>query len=214
MKKNHKIIASVIAIIALFAIGATLFKKQQAQKLGFLANENHKLFVPDHAPKMGAENPKVYLVEFLDPECESCRAFSPYVKELMRKYADQVQLVIRYAAFHKNSKYAISILEAARKQGLYFETLEVLFKSQPAWGNHHNPRPDLIWNFLTALDLDLDKIKQDMHDPAIKEIIEQDTKDGKTLSIRGTPSFFINGKPLEQFSYQQLELQIRQELEK
>ncbi|POB14770.1 disulfide bond formation protein DsbA [Halobacteriovorax sp. DA5] len=163
---------------------------------------------------MGPDNAKVVLVEFLDPECESCRAFSPYVKEIMNKYEGKVKLVVRYAAFHKNSAYAISILEAARKQGKYWETLDLLFKSQPAWGNHHNPRPDLIWNYLTTLDLDIDKIKSDMHDPKFMEWIRQDAEDGKALGVRGTPTFFINGKPLERFSYQQLELQIREELNK
>ncbi len=214
MQKSHKIIAAIVTVIAVFAISATFYKKQQAAKLGFMANENHKLFVRDYSPSVGPDDAKVVLVEFLDPECESCRAFAPYVKEIVEKYEGKIKLVVRYAAFHKNSAYAISILEAARKQGQYWQTLDLLFKSQPAWGNHHNPRPDLIWNYLTTLDLDIDQIKKDMHDPKFMEWIKQDAEDGKTLGVRGTPTFFINGKPLERFSYQQLELQIREELEK
>lgn len=214
MQKTHKIIIATISIIALFAIGSMLYKKQQQNRLGFLANENHKLFVRDYSPTIGPDDAKVILVEFLDPECESCRAFSPYVKELMKKYEGKIKLVVRYAAFHKNSRYAISIIEAARKQGKFYETLNVLFQNQPVWGNHHNPRPDLIWNFLPLIGLDLEKIKSDMHDPKIAEMIEQDAKDGVQLGVRGTPTFFINGKPLESFSYMQLELQIREELQK
>jgi protein-disulfide isomerase len=38
-----------------------------------------------------------------------------------------------------------------------------------------------------------------MQDPAIDKIIEQDAKDLKELKVRGTPSFFVNGQPLEKF---------------
>ncbi|RZF20468.1 disulfide bond formation protein DsbA [Halobacteriovorax vibrionivorans] len=164
---------------------------------------------------MGPEDAPVTIVEFLDPECESCRAFYPYVKNVMAKYEGQVRLVVRYAAFHKNSSYAIAILEATRKQDKYWETLGVLFKSQPAWGNHHNPRPDLIWNYLPTIEgLDIEKVKEDMHDPKFMEIVKKDMEDGKKLGVRGTPTFFINGKPLKNFSYNQLELQVKEELEK
>lgn len=215
MNKNYKIISAVIAIIAVFAIASIVYKKQQSTKLGMQANENYKLFVPDHAPAMGPEDAPVTIVEFLDPECESCRAFYPYVKDVMEKYKGQVRLVVRYAAFHKNSTYAISILEATRKQNLYWETLGVLFKSQPAWGNHHNPRPDLIWSYLpTVKGLDIEKVKTDMHDPSFIEIVKKDMEDGKNLGVRGTPTFYINGQPLKSFNYGQLELQVREELEK
>ena len=38
-----------------------------------------------------------------------------------------------------------------------------------------------------------------MQDPKIDKLIEQDAKDMKTLKVRGTPTFFVNGKPLAQF---------------
>ena len=69
--------------------------------------------------------------EFLDPECESCRMFAPKVKKLVEMYHGQVKLVIRYAAFHKNSKHAIRVLEATRKQNKYKESLNLLFDYQP-----------------------------------------------------------------------------------
>ncbi|MBH49104.1 MAG: disulfide bond formation protein DsbA [Halobacteriovorax sp.] len=166
----------------------------------------------DYSPTLGPDDAKVTLVEFLDPECESCRAFYPFVKELMAKYPNDIRLVVRYAPFHGNSKFAIKILEAARKQNKYWEALGVLFYFQPQWGDHHNPQPELIWNYLPQAGIDVEQIKKDMDDPKFVEIIEQDVSDVKDLGVRATPSFFVNGKPLTEFGFNQLQALIESEL--
>lgn len=208
------IITTIVAIVVGFVGAVTIFKQSQEKQRGFLAAENAEVFVRDYSPVYGNEDAQVYVTEFLDPECESCRAFYPYVKELLASYGGKVKLVVRYVPYHGNSKLVIKILEAARKQNKYWETLELLFNYQPHWGNHHNPRPDLIWTFLQELDLDIDKLKKDMQDPAIDKIIAQDSADAETLNVRGTPTFFVNGKEPSNFGMQYLKELIDEELGK
>jgi protein-disulfide isomerase len=43
-----------------------------------------------------------------------------------------------------------------------------------------------------------------MNDPQITKNLDQDIIDGRDLQVRYTPSFFINGKPLEDFGAEQL----------
>jgi protein-disulfide isomerase len=117
----------------------------------------------------------------------------------MQEYQGKIQLVLRYAAFHGDSIFAIKILEAARKQNRYWEVLEVLYEHQPEWGSHHNPQPDLVWNYLAQAGVDVQKLQADLNHPETQRIIEQDTKDGQKLNVRMTPSFFINGKALQNF---------------
>lgn len=214
--KNKIIIitVAVVVLIAGFLAATKLYKSQESERVSGIAQENFEKLVPEYAPKLGPSNPDVYLVEFLDPECESCRQFYPYVKMILEENPGRVQLVVRYAPFHPNSRYAIKILEAARKQGKYWETLEVIFQHQPEWGSHHNPRPELIWNYLPQVGLDLEKVQADMKDPAIEEMIEKEVKDLTDLGVRGTPQFFVNGKPLETFGLEPLRELIRSELEK
>lgn len=214
--KNKIIIVSIafLILIAGFFAATKMYKSGESERLGFMAKEDFSKFVPDYAPKLGPSNPEVYLVEFLDPECESCRQFYPYVKMIMQEHEGKIQLVVRYAPFHPNSKYAIKILEAARKQGKYWETLEVLFRHQPEWGSHHNPRPELIWNYLPQLGLDLEKLRDDMKDPAIEAMIEKEVQDLKDLGVRGTPQFYVNGRPLETFGLEPLKDLIQSELNK
>lgn len=199
-KKSILIIfASAVLMGGLFFAASHLYKKEEVERIGFRAKENYKTLVPDYAIRKGNPEAKVVLVEFFDPECESCREFQPYLHSIMNDYEGKIQLVMRYAAFHGNSIFAIKILEAARKQDKYWEALEIMFQHQPEWGSHHNPQPELIWNFLPRLGIDIERIKNEMDDPEIQKIIEQDTKDGQLLEVRGTPSFFVNGKPVEPF---------------
>ena len=182
--------------LGLFIIGKNYYHNSQDNEISNL--------VRSHSPKLGASNPKVILVEFFDPECESCRAFYPIVKDLMEEFKDDVQLVLRYMPFHGNSKEAIAALEASKKQGLYWKSLELLYRTQPMWGSHHHPQIELIYNYLPTIGINVDQLKKDMKSPTIKEIIETDYADGKILEVRATPTFFINGKKLVDFSVQGL----------
>jgi protein-disulfide isomerase len=198
-KKIGLIVVSLIIIIAGFVAGSHFYKSAEKERLGFLAQENAKLYYPDYAAVYGAEDAKVVVTEFLDPECESCRMFYPKVKQALQMYSGKVKLVVRYAAFHRNSVHAIQVLEATKKQGKYWEAMDLMFKYQPLWANHHNPQPKKVFEFLPEVGINIDQLKEDMKDPEIMNIIEQDAKDLKTLNVRGTPTFFVNGKPLEQF---------------
>jgi len=212
MKKQHLVILSGVILVLLFVLGSFIYKNQQAKKLGFLSQEHAEVFVRGHSQTLGNDAAKVYLVEFMDPACETCSAFSPFVKKLMEENPDKIKLVLRYAPFHDGADYFVRILEAAKKQGKYWETLDVMYRSQPYWASHHNPQPELIWQFLPSAGLDLGKLSKDMSDPAIDEIIRQDLADAKTLNVTKTPGFFVNGKPLVVFGYQQLQQLLESEI--
>ena len=211
--KTHVIFGlSVIVLIIAFMIGSSYYKGKQAEKIGFLAEENAELFVRDHSPTLGSDDAKVYLIEFMDPACETCAAFSPLVKNLVVNNQGKIKLVLRYAPFHDGADYFVKILEAARKQEKYWETLNVMYKSQPYWASHHNPQPQKIWQFLPQAGVDVERIRKDMADPAISSMIDQDLADAKTLNVRKTPGFFVNGKPLQTFGSKQLLQLVQSEL--
>ena len=200
--KNKSVLIIAISLVlmaSLFFLATHLYQSEQVKSLGFQEREDFKVLVPDYAVRKGSLSAKVVVVEFFDPQCESCREFYPEMDSIMNDYQGKIQLVLRYAAFHGDSIFAIKILEAARKQNRYWEVLEVLYEHQPEWGNHHNPQPDLVWKYLPQVNLDLEKLKADLNNPETQRIIEQDTKDGQKLGVRMTPSFFINGKPLQDF---------------
>ncbi len=214
---NSKKTLAILSVLILglgFTLAVMMYKKSQKTETAEMAQTHSDVFVRDYAMTQGPDDAKVVLVEFMDPECESCKEFSPYVKMIMSEFDGKVKLVIRYALFHPNAMMMAKILEASRRQNKYWEVLEVLFKYQPQWGSHHEPKPELVWGFLSEAGVNIDQIKTDMNDPVIQANIDQDQADVAKLGIRYTPTFYVNGKPLEDFGVEQLKTMIRTEIDK
>lgn len=213
--KNKKVLVgvSIFFLGVCFVFAGWYFRQNRSQELSFLAKTDFKSFVPDHSARIGNPDAPVFLTEFLDPECETCRDFYPYVEDILKEMDGKVQLVVRYAPFHGNSEFAVKIVEASRKQGKFKETLEVLFKYQPEWGSHHHPQPELIWKYLPEAGVNVDQIKKDMEDPQIMANLGKDIEDGKKLGVKYTPTYFINGKELKDFGLDQLREALMLEVE-
>lgn len=203
---------SVVVMIIAFVVGSSYYKGKQSEKVGFLAQENAELFIRDHSQTLGSDDAKVYLIEFMDPACETCAAFFPFVKQIMDANPGRIKLVLRYAPFHDGADYFVKIIEAAKKQGKYWETLDTMYKTQRLWTRHHKAIPEKIWPILTQVGVDVERIRKDMNDPAIVKLIDQDLADAKVLNVRKTPGYFVNGKPLQTFGSRQLLQLVQSEL--
>ena len=211
--KTHIIFGlTVLVLIIAFMFGSSYYKGKQAEKIGFMAQENASIFIRDHSQMFGSDDAKVYLIEFMDPACETCAAFSPFIKQIIDANPGKIKHVIRYAPFHHGADNFVKILEAAKKQGKYWETLDVMYKSQRYWASHSNPQPQKIWQFIPQAGVNVEQIRRDMNDPAIAKLIDQDLADAKTLNVRKTPGFFVNGKPLQTFGSRQLLQLVQDEL--
>lgn len=141
---------------------------------------------------------KAQLVEFLDFECESCRAAEPLVQELKQEYGDRITFVHRYFPLpgHANSGPAALAVEAAARQGKYEQMAAKLFESQPQWGEKRDSQATLFRTYAEELGLDISQYDETIADEATKERILQDVADGKALGVTGTPTFFLNGQKL------------------
>jgi protein-disulfide isomerase len=212
MKKSHIVILSGIALTMVFVLGSFMVKDRQRETLGSLVQKNTEALIRDHSQILGNAAAKITITEFMDPGCETCRAFDPFIKQMMASYSGKIKLVIRYAPLHHGADYMCAVLEAARRQGKYWETLQVMYDTQPTWASHHDPQPQKIWQFLPRIGLDLTRLKKDMSDPAIAQLIAQDMSDARTLQVTKTPGFFVNGKPLVTFGYEQMQALIEGEL--
>jgi protein-disulfide isomerase len=202
---------TVLAIAAL-AFGLFVYQsKSDVDRTETTSNAGN--LVRFHSPTMGPVDAKVVIVEFLDPSCEACRAFHPIVKSLMRDNEGKVRLVVRYAPFHRGSDVVVKILEAAKKQGLFWQTLDAVFESQPVWADHHNPQVLRVWDFVGAVGLDVAEARREAESPAFAEILKTDTADLLALKVERTPTFFINGKPLPAVSEAALRAAVNKEIE-
>jgi protein-disulfide isomerase len=212
MKKFALVATAIVLLLSIFAVATHLYNKQQADEASAKARQHDSVLERDYSPTMGDENAKVTIVEFFDPACETCRDFSPFLKQLMENNPGKIRLVMRYLPLHQGADEVVKILEAAHLQDRYWETLEDTYATQSKWTAHHVAYPETLWEILTYTELDIEKAKQDASSPAVAQRIQQDIADARQLEVRKTPGFFVNGKPLISFGYRQLQDLVESEI--
>ncbi|MDD1478681.1 DsbA family protein [Arthrobacter sp. H16F315] len=163
---------------------------QPAADAQLVREDSHRVTTP------AAE--KAQLVEFLDFECESCRAAQPLVEELKNEFGDRITFVNRYFPLpgHRNSGTAALAVEAAAQQGKYEQMYTKMFDTQPQWGERQDSQAPLFRTFAQELGLDLAKYDAAVADEKTIDRIRKDVADGKALGVTGTPTFFLNGQKL------------------
>ncbi len=229
MKKEVKLLGVIAVLIIIGAVVGANYYRKSVQNVRVTGNTNtgggkpsinpETLVRPD-SPTLGAADAPVTLVEFLDPECESCAAFAPAVKRIMAQYDGKIRLVVRYMPLHPNSLRAATLLEAAGEQGKYWEAMDYLFQKQPEWGTKHGPPtaappPDinvLFDKYAKDLGLDVEKVNSAVKENRFQAKLQRDLTDGRNLGVRQTPTFFVNGRRLVRFSEADLRALIEDEL--
>jgi len=215
MTRKTLLWSSVTLLLAAFVLGALVFHSQPEEKPAARAERppppdrpvvtDSTALVRFHSPSFGDPGAKVHIVEFFDPACETCRAFYPFVKDLMDRNPGRIRLSLRYTPFHKGSDEVVRMLEGARRQGKYREALEALLAAQAQWTISHVARPELAWPVLERAGLEMARLKADMQSPDIDQVIRQDMQDAVKLNVTKTPEFFVNGRPLPRFGYEELQ---------
>jgi protein-disulfide isomerase len=202
MSQRLLLVVSAAVLVGAFIVGAKFYNQNtEAPKMSESQKER---LVPAHAQTLGNPDANVVLVEFFDPACATCAQFSPLTKELVRKHDGQLKLVLRYAPFHENSKAVVAMLEASKAQGKFWEALTVLFEYQSSWVYNHKVYPERAWKILESVGIDVEALNQEMRSSRVQEVIAKDVADAKALGIAKTPSFFVNGAPLQEFGYEPL----------
>jgi protein-disulfide isomerase len=170
--------------------------------------------VRSHSPIVGPAQAPVTIVEFLDPACEGCAAFSPVVKQIQLLYPTEVRVVVRFAAFHRGSDEAVRLLVAAQQQEKFEATLDALFERQQEWASHHAPDIEQAWTIAGAAGVDLARARHDARSAQAEQVLKQDGEDVVALRVERTPTFFVNGRSLSQFGPDGLLKLVREELQK
>ena len=211
MNRNTLVIGTAIVAALVFLAGWLAVDRSQP----VLENEvtAGSALIRFHSPVLGPQSAPVTIVEFFDPACEACRAMHPVLSDIRKQYPEQVRIVMRYAAFHDGSDIAVRILETARLQNIFEPVLEALLASQPQWASHAGARLDIAWEAAAEAGLDVDKARSEMNNESINSVLTQDALDIKTIGVRQTPTFFVDGRPLLDFGAAQLKEMVRAQVE-
>lgn len=198
MSTEVKLIAGISVLTLVLVIGAAMLfggTSSSAQSTKPISNTSALIHKDSH--EINAHS-KVTLVEFGDFECPACGAEYPIVTQLLQTYNGKINFVFRNFPLpqHQNAQAAAETAEAAGAQGKFFDMYNLLYENQNTWGESTNPM-QYFTQYAKALHLDMNKFTADVNGKKYASKIQQDINDGYAVGVNATPTFFLNGVPIQ-----------------
>ena len=141
---------------------------------------------------LGKADAKITIVEFADFQCPFCGRFHPMMNEAYKAFPDDVKIIVKNypLGFHPFARPAAKVALAAGLQGKYFEMVDLLI----AGGNDLSEAK--YKEFAGKLGLNVEQFAKDLKDKdaEFEKKIETDIALAGKVDVRGTPTYFLNGK--------------------
>jgi protein-disulfide isomerase len=140
-------------------------------------------------------NSTVLVEEFIDLECEACRAAqTQIIPQLLEQYGSKMRFEVKHFPIgggHIYSIYAAQAAECAADQGKFWEFEELDYKNQP------DLNKEAVYDWARELRLDMPLFERCLKSEIKKNTVLADKKEGEERGVNGTPTFFVNGKKVE-----------------
>ena len=197
--KNKTILWLVAAVIIIGSIFGVIKLASKSQVPDSGSNTSALTISAINADEniKGNKDAQATLIEYSDFQCPACGSYYPILKKVSDDLGDKVKFAYRHFPLpqHKNAKLAATVAEAAGKQGKFWEMHDLIFQNQSDWSEDKNAAI-IFAKYAQDLQLDLAKFQTDIADEEIKAKIENDYKSGVKAGVNSTPSFFLNGKKI------------------
>lgn len=156
-------------------------KKTQQIASGF----SKALFHQANDPIAGNSKGKITIVEFFDYQCQHCIDMAPVIAETIKANPD-VRIVYKdFPIRGPVSEFAARAALAANKQGKYYDFSHALLTTNKPLTQ------DLVLQIAKEKGLNIEKLKKDMNDKSVNDVLQSNMKLAKDLKLFGTPAFFI-----------------------
>ncbi len=194
-KLMDKRFLAILAVIIIIFVGVFAFSKSSDSNSTGSSGSNAK--PTSHISGQGKKG--VTLMEYGDYQCPICARFYPTVEQVREKYAQDIYFQFRnlpLISVHPNAFVAARAAEAAGLQNKYWEMYQKLYVNQDAWASSSNPL-SIFKDYARQLSLDVNKFSTDFASSQVNDAINADlTAFGKTGQDQATPTFFLDGKAL------------------
>ncbi|HLD88750.1 MAG TPA: DsbA family protein [Candidatus Nanoarchaeia archaeon] len=198
MKKSIKyvIYALIILMVAYF-----VFKFVSAPKY------------PDiYTPKdiLGNKTGKVVIVEFSDLQCPACARAHPVLKQIYREHINDISIEFYHypLPIHEFGALAAEGTECANDQGKFWDFVEM------AYANQKDLSKKSLKRIAEQIELNSTLFNSCLDSGAKRSIVNADTREGNLKNIKGTPTFYVNGRELGSWEYSNFKRTIENELRK
>jgi len=146
----------------------------------------------EHSTLIGNKDAAVTIVEFVDFQCPFCARFHEPMVEAAKAYPNDVNYMVKNfpLSFHPQARPAAMAAFAAGEQGKYAEMADLILV------NGKDLSQKKYEELAGELGLDVTKFKNDMENKKDQWIgyINKDLALGGKVGVRGTPTFYINGR--------------------
>ena len=143
----------------------------------------------------GDKKAPIQITEYFDYQCPPCANARKLLEDRMKERPGEIHLEVRYFPLsgHMNSLKAAVHAECAARQGAFWKFHDEVFSHQSEWAT--DPYAELKFlTYVQSIGIDLKKWDTCTKDPAVAEFVQGEKKQGETLGLTTTPSFFVNGK--------------------
>lgn len=150
-----------------------------------IAKTRGKIYEDSTSPVGGNPKGDVTIVEFFDYQCGYCKMAQEAVEKLLKEDKNVKFIYKDFPILGPMSLEASKASLAAAKQGKFEKFHNVLMSSKERLSD------SMILKIAKDAGLNADKLKKDMADEAIMNILKENLELGRTIGVRGTPMFII-----------------------
>ena len=152
-------------------------------------------YVSPEKPRMvlGNVNAEVKVVEFGDLQCPACRAAHGTVKTITEEYGEQISYEFKHfplESIHPFAFVAAQAAECAHDQDIYYEFIDAVFNNQ------NDLSRERFKATAASLGAEQESFTACLDSGAKRTIVREHQNEGRTLQVRSTPTFFVNGQPI------------------
>lgn len=146
----------------------------------------------------GSPSAKVTVIEYADFQCPACSIYAPFVNKLKQDFKGDIRIAYRFFPLpqHPYGMTASKAAYATHLQGKFWEMYSLLYDNQNTWSQSKDPA-SIFKQYAQELSLDLDKYEKDMNSKATEEYIKSQQNSATAIGVNSTPTFFINGKQIQ-----------------
>ena len=157
----------------------------------------------------GAGKDGITLVEYGDYQCPYCGAYFSTIKQVEALYSNEITFQFRnfpLTSLHQNAFAAARAAEAAGLMGQFWQMHDLLYtQNQEYYGSNQKIQtwinassPETIFaQDAQSLGLNVQKFEQLYASDQVNNLINADESAGNALNVNATPSFYLDGKPIQ-----------------
>ena len=143
---------------------------------------------------LGTENATLTIVEFSDFACPYCEKAYTVLRKIIGRYPGKVKIIFRDLPLHENSVDLAMAGRCAGEQGKFWEMHDQLFSNQNNLKSTGDELKTVIYSLAGTIGVNAASFDTCYTSKKYVSAISADFADADALKLRGTPSWFLNGK--------------------